>query len=77
MNTAQALLYHGTLIPLQQAIAGQEWEIEDLKAEIREAAEDGGDLYYLNQALSYAEESLAEMLVDFEEINEHFDGLDG
>lgn len=77
MNSAQSLLYHGTLIPLQAAIAEQEWAIEDLKKEIREAAESGGDLYYLNQGLAFAMETLAEMLVSFEEVNDHYDGLDG
>lgn len=46
---------------LEDCIVEIEWEIEDLKADIREAEEEGGDTYISQALLEHAEEKLHEL----------------
>jgi hypothetical protein len=46
---------------LEDAIVEVEWEVEDLKASIREAAEEGGDTWIFGQMLEHAEQMLREL----------------
>jgi hypothetical protein len=46
---------------LEDCIVEVEWEVEDLKATIREAEEEGGDIWIHQQLLDHAEEKLGEL----------------
>jgi predicted nucleic acid-binding Zn-ribbon protein len=46
---------------LEDSIVEVEWEVEDLKAAIREAEEEGGDIWIHQQLLDHAEEKLGEL----------------
>jgi hypothetical protein len=58
---------------LEDAIVEAEWEVEDLKASIREAAEEGGDTWIFSQMLEHAEKVLKELQEDLDVAEEAYD----
>jgi hypothetical protein len=61
---------------LEDAIVEVEWEVEDLKASIREAAEEGGDTWIFGQMLEHAELTLRELQVDLNDAELAYMGND-
>jgi len=73
MNQAQHMLYHGTIVPLQKALAEVELEIEDLRANLREANEEGGSTWVFCELLSHAYGARRDLLIDLEFAEERFE----
>jgi hypothetical protein len=57
---------------LEDATVELEWEIEDLEASIREAAEEGGDTWIFGQMLEHAEHVKAEVQLDLDKAEEAY-----
>ena len=73
MNQAQHMLYHGTIVPLQDALAEVELEIEELKANLREAEEEGGATWVFREMLWHAQETMHDLIWDLESAEERFE----
>jgi hypothetical protein len=58
---------------LEDSIVEAEWEVEDLKASIREAAEEGGDTWIFSQMLEHAEQTLHALQEDLDVAEEAYD----